>query len=91
MSGPDPVVAYHHPMTQPTGITVKIGVLNAAREIELSVADVESFVANLESALVGEHRIWWVTESDGRRHGFIVDKITHVDIEAERNRTIGFG
>lgn len=78
-------------MTQATGTTVKIGVLNTAREIEISVADADTFIADLEAALAGGRRVWWVTEADGRRHGFVLDKITHVDIEAERNRTIGFG
>ncbi len=78
-------------MSQPTGITVKIGVLNSAREIEVSVADVDALIADLEAAIGGDRRIWWVTEPDGRRHGFVIDKITHLDIESERNRTIGFG
>lgn len=78
-------------MTQPSGITVKIGVLNAAREIELSITDVEAFVADFEAAFTGGGQVWWVTELDGRRHGFVLDKITHVDIESERNKTIGFG
>jgi hypothetical protein len=70
--------------------TVKIGVTFAPREIELAVEDVEAFVAAFERAMASDDPVWWVTDSSGRRRGLVVDKVSYVDIEAEKNRTIGF-
>jgi hypothetical protein len=77
-------------MSDTPTVKVKIGVTFASREIEIEVDDVESFIAEFEGAMTGESSVWWVTDSGGRRRGLVVDKVSYVDIEAERDRTIGF-
>lgn len=71
-------------------VKVKIGVTFAPREIELAVTDVDAFIADFERAMGSEEPVWWVTDSSGRRRGLVVDKVSYVDIESERNRTVGF-
>ena len=72
-------------------VKVKIGVTFAAREIELDITDVDAFVADFEAAMASDSRVWWITEPSGRRRGLVVDKVSYVDIEAEKDNTIGFG
>ena len=74
-----------------THVKVKIGVTFAPREIELEVEDVDAFVAEFEAAMASESSVWWVTDPSGRRRGLVVDKVSYVDIESEREKTIGFG
>lgn len=78
-------------MSDSTAVRVKIGVTFAPREIELEIEDVDSFVSEFEAAMTGSSTVWWVTDSTGRRRGLVVDKVSYVDIEAEKDRTIGFG
>lgn len=78
-------------MSDPSTVTVKIGVTFAPREIELEVEDVEAFISEFESAMSSDAAVWWVTDSTGRRRGLVVDKVSYVDIEPERARMVGFG
>ena len=78
-------------MSDSTTVQVKIGVTFAPREIELEIKDIDAFVSDFEAAMASESRVWWITDLDGRRRGLVVDKVSYVDIEAERDRTIGFG
>ncbi len=78
-------------MSDSTTVQVKIGVTFAPREIELEIEDVDAFVSDFEAAMASESQVWWITDLDGRRRGLVVDKVSYVDIEAERDRTIGFG
>lgn len=77
-------------MSDTPTVNVKIGVTFAPREIELAVEDVDAFVSDFERAMASDAPVWWVTDSTGRRRGLVVDKVSYVDIEAERNRMIGF-
>jgi hypothetical protein len=70
---------------------VKIGITHASREIEVDVDDADAFVSEFEAALADGRRVWWVEDSEGRRHGVILDKIAYLDIESERDKTVGFG
>jgi hypothetical protein len=78
-------------MSDTLPVKVKIGVTFAPREIEIEVRDVEAFVDEFEKAMASEDPVWWVTDSSGRRRGLVVDKVSYVDIESEKDRTIGFG
>lgn len=79
-------------MSDNSTVKVKIGIAFAAREIELGIDDVDGFVAEFEAAMADDSTlVWWVIDSDGRRRGLVVDKVSYVDIEPERDRTIGFG
>ena len=74
-----------------TTVRVKIGLISVTREIDLEVADADGLIADFEEAMRGEDRVWWITESDGRRRGLVLDKVAYVDVEPQRSRTVGFG
>ncbi len=78
-------------MSEAISVKVKIGVTFAPREIELEIEDVDAFVAEFEAAMESDAKVWWVIDSEGRRRGLVADKVSYVDIEPERDRTIGFG
>jgi hypothetical protein len=77
-------------MSDTPTVKVKIGVTFAPREIELEVEDIDAFVSEFETAMASDDPVWWVTDSSGRRRGLVVDKVSYVDIEAHKHRTIGF-
>ena len=70
---------------------VKIGMTNAPREIDIEVVDSDGFMREFEAAVSQGQKLWWVTDDDGNRHGLVVDRIAYVEVEPERDRTIGFG
>ncbi len=70
---------------------VKIGMTNAPREIDVEVADAAPSMDELEAAMTGGRKLWWVTDELGHRHGLVVERIAYVEVEPERDRTIGFG
>ncbi len=73
-----------------TKTRVKIGLTFVPREIEIEVGDPDAFKSEFDAA-VAEGGVWWVTDSTGRRHGLVVDKVAFVEIEpGDRERTIGF-
>lgn len=74
-----------------TTVRVKIGLISVTREIDIEVEDADALIADFEEAMSGEGRVWWVTESDGRRRGLVLDKIAYVDVEPQRSRMVGFG
>jgi len=78
-------------MSDPTTVSVKIGVTFAPREIEIEIEDVDAFVAEFDAAMSSAATVWWVTDSTGRRRGLVSDKVSYVDIEPEHDRTVGFG
>jgi hypothetical protein len=39
----------------------------------------------------GPDRVWWIDDQEGHRHGIVVDKVAYVDVEAPRERLVGFG
>ena len=78
-------------MSDSTTVKVKIGVTFASREIEIEIEDVDAFVLEFEAAMTSDSAVWWVTDSSGWRRGLIVDKVSYVEIEPERDRTVGFG
>jgi hypothetical protein len=79
--------AYHQTMST----RVKIGMTNAPREIDVEVADADAFMREFEAAVSQGQKLWWVTDQQGHRHGLLVDRIAYVEVEPERDRTIGFG
>ncbi|HSG79904.1 MAG TPA: DUF3107 family protein [Acidimicrobiia bacterium] len=78
-------------MSETTSIRVKFGLMNAARDLDLEVEDVDVLLEDLASALAGDQKLLWVTEKGGHRYGLAVDKIVYVDVEPEEaKKGIGF-
>ena len=55
------------------------------------MADSDAFMREFEAAVSNGQKLWWVTDSQSHRHGLVVDRIAYVEVEPERDRTIGFG
>jgi len=70
---------------------VKIGITYAPREIDIDVIDGDAFMKEFDAVVTGGDKVWWISDQDGHRHGIVVDKIAYVDVETERERTVGFG
>ncbi len=70
---------------------VRIGVANATRELDLEVDDAEAVAEEYERAAGADDRIFWITESDGKRHGIVTEAVIYVEFEPEERRSIGFG
>jgi hypothetical protein len=70
---------------------VKIGITYAPREIDIDVTDGDAFMKEFEEVVNGGEKVWWISDQEGHRHGIVVDKIAYVDVEPERERTVGFG
>ncbi len=71
------------------GGKMRIGI-EGARELEIEVDDLEAAVQDLETGLT-ENAIVWVTDSKGDRHGIVSARLAFVEIEEERDRSVGFG
>jgi hypothetical protein len=72
---------------------VRIGVVYTARELTVETDDsVDTVAEALESALGDSDRMFWLTDTKGRRVGVPTDKIAYVEIAADAGgRKVGFG
>ncbi len=74
---------------------VRIGVTYTAKEIDLELgedADPAQVQADVDSALAGDQKVFWLTDRKGRRVGVPTEKIAYVEIgTSEAARRIGFG
>ena len=71
------------------GGNMRIGV-EGARELEISVDDLEAAVKALEQGLI-DGSIIWLTDSKGDRHGIVGGRLAFVEIESSNDRSVGFG
>ncbi len=69
---------------------VRIGVSEATKELELDVEDAQPIIDEYEAAFAHDKRLLWVTETDGRRHGIVVDKVLYFELEPTERSMIGF-
>ncbi len=71
------------------GGKLRIGI-EGARELEIEVEDVEAAATQLEKG-IGGGTVVWLTDTKGSRHGIVVERLAFVIVEAEKDRSIGFG
>lgn len=73
---------------------VRIGVTYTAKELEVDLgddADADAVQADIETAIVGDGSVLWLTDRRGRRIGVPVDKVAYIEIGSpEDSRRIGF-
>ena len=69
----------------------RIGISHATKELDLDVDDSQAVVRSYEEAEAAGERIFWVTETEGRRHGIVVASVLYFELEVDRTSTIGFG
>ena len=74
---------------------VRIGVTYTAKEIEIELADdadADALQRDVDAALGGDGRVFWIADRKGRRVGVPTDKIAYVEIGSpDAARRIGFG
>ena len=70
---------------------VRIGVSQATKELDIDVEDSKDVLKAFEEADAAGERIFWVTETDGRRHGIVVASVLYFELEAQESGKIGFG
>lgn len=74
---------------------VRVGVVQAPREIQLELADsedTEELQRRVERALAGEERVLWLTDRKGRRVGVPSERLAFVELGApSSDRRVGFG
>ncbi|MDH3498558.1 MAG: DUF3107 domain-containing protein [Acidimicrobiia bacterium] len=70
---------------------VRIGVADAAREIELDVDDVDALAARIEEALNASAPAFvWAVDTKGRRVGIPAGRIAYLEIQADERSNVGF-
>lgn len=74
---------------------VRVGVVQAPREIQLELADSEDseeLQRRVERALAGEDRVLWLTDRKGRRVGVPSERLAFVELSSSSSdRRVGFG
>lgn len=73
---------------------VRIGVIQAPREINVEVPDDEraTLTSAVEAALGGASDVLWITDKKGRKVAVPAERIAYVEIGADDGqRRIGFG
>ncbi len=67
---------------------MRLGV-EGARELEIEVDDIDAAVKALEKGL-SDGGLVWLTDSKGDRHGIVSVRLAFVEVEPNRDRSIGF-
>ena len=70
---------------------VKIGIAESNRVVELEVEDVAEFEKMLETEFAGGPGLIWFEDTKDRRVGVPNQRIAFIEIDKERERTVGFG
>jgi len=72
-------------------VEIKIGIAHVNRELELEVESADEIVARIEQALAQKAPLIEVQDAGGARYVISADKLTHVEIPADRKRAgVGF-
>ena len=70
------------------GGKMRIGV-EGARELEISLDDLDEAVKALEQGLTDGSMVW-LTDSKGDRHGIVGGRLAFVEVEVSSDRPVGF-
>ncbi|HWD24595.1 MAG TPA: DUF3107 domain-containing protein [Acidimicrobiales bacterium] len=73
---------------------VRIGIIQAPRELEIELGDSEGqevVLERIEQALSTGEGVLWLTDKRGRRIGVPAVRIGYVEVGADDARRVGFG
>ena len=76
------------------GVDVRIGIIQATRELEIELAEdasQEEVLARIESTIGSPEGVLWLSDKRGRRIGVPTARIAYVEIGAVDPRRVGFG
>lgn len=90
-SGPIPGVYPDGNREQEFFMKVKIGIAESNRVVELEIEDVESFESMLGEQFADMTGLIWFEDTKDRRVGVPKAHVTFVEIDKDRERTVGFG
>lgn len=69
---------------------VRIGFAGADGGIDIEMEDSESFVNDLEAALLAGKSLIWADHVDGSSYGIAVANVTYIHLEGDKERLVGF-
>ncbi|MEA3075655.1 MAG: hypothetical protein QOF60_563 [Actinomycetota bacterium] len=71
---------------------VRIGVTHTPKEIEIELteADRDRIVKDVETALASDDGVLWLTDRKGRTVGVPASKVAYVEISPTEDRRVGF-
>jgi hypothetical protein len=75
-------------------VDVRIGIIQAARELEVELSESESqeeVLERIEKTISEGEGVLWLTDKRGRRVGVPSARIAYVEIGAVDTRKVGFG
>jgi hypothetical protein len=75
-------------------VDVRIGIIQAPRELEIELGDSEGqevVLERIEQALSTGEGVLWLTDKRGRRIGVPAVRIGYVEVGADDARRVGFG
>lgn len=73
---------------------VRIGIIQAPRELEVELGESESqevVLEQIEKTLSSGEGVLWLTDKRGRRIGVPAARIGYIEIGVEDGRKVGFG
>ena len=71
---------------------VRIGVVYTARELTVDTDESVEAVESAVEAAFGGQKMFWITDTKGRRIGVPAEKIAYVEVAADAGeRQVGFG
>ena len=76
------------------GVDVRIGIIQAPRELDIELSDTESqdaLIAQIEKSLSEGEGVLWLTDKRGKRVGVPAARIGYIEIGAPDSRRVGFG
>jgi hypothetical protein len=76
------------------GVDVRIGIIQAPRELNIEIPDEvgqEAILASIEAELAKPEGVLWLTDRRGSRVGVPTARIAYVEIGAVDVRRVGFG
>jgi hypothetical protein len=73
-------------------VEVRIGVTHTPKEIEIELteADRDRIVKDVETALASDDGVLWLTDRKGRTVGVPASKVAYVEISPTEDRRVGF-
>jgi len=75
-------------------VDVRIGIIQAPRELEIELGDSEGqevVLERIEKALSTGEGVLWLTDKRGRRVGVPAVRIGYIEVGADDARRVGFG
>lgn len=81
-------------MVQRSDMEIKIGLVQALKEIELEIPDEmrDEVLKDIEKAFSDETQVLWLTDKKGKKVAIAVQRLAYIEIDPiSSERRVGFG